>query len=229
MSIPVLYDACVLYGNEVRDLLMRIAISGMVRAHWTDEILDETFGNLIANRPDLSPERLAVTRERMNAAVPGALVGGYETLVEALKLPDPDDRHVLAAAITAGAVVIVTSNLNDFPAETLQPFGIEAKTPDDFVLDQISLDEGSVRDCVHQIARGRTRPPKTYEAVLNALERARPSRFRDGIAGLIRGTPRAPSRHSADKWQHGIRARGARRPRRTGRSARDHADYSQNS
>ena len=109
---------------------------------------------------------------RMNAAVPGALVGGYETLVEALKLPDPDDRHVLAAAITAGAVVIVTSNLNDFPAETLQPFGIEAKTPDDFVLDQISLDEGSVRDCVHQIARGRTRPPKTYEAVLNTLERA---------------------------------------------------------
>jgi hypothetical protein len=127
MSIPVLYDACVLYGNEVRDLLMRIAISGMV---------------------------------------------GYETLVEALKLPDPDDRHVLATAITAGAVVIVTSNLNDFPAETLQPFGIEAKTPDDFVLDQISLDEGSVRDCVHQIARGRTRPPKPYEAVLNALERA---------------------------------------------------------
>jgi hypothetical protein len=70
MSIPVLYDACVLYGNEVRDLLMR---------------------NLIANRPDLSAERLAVTRERMNLAVPGALVGGYETLVEALKLPDPDD------------------------------------------------------------------------------------------------------------------------------------------
>jgi hypothetical protein len=131
MSIPVLYDACVLYGNEVRDLLIRIAISGMVRAHWTDEIL-----------------------------------------AEALKLPDPDDRHVLAAAIAAGAVIIVTSNLDDFPAETLQPFGVEAKTPDDFVLDQISLDEGRVRDCVHQIARGRTRPPKTYEAVLDALERA---------------------------------------------------------
>jgi hypothetical protein len=100
MSIPVLYDANVLYGNEVRDLLIRIAISGMVRAHWTDEILDETFGHLVANRPDLSPERLMVTRERMmNAAVPGALISGYETLVEALKLPDPDDRHVLAAAI----------------------------------------------------------------------------------------------------------------------------------
>jgi PIN domain len=153
VSIPVLYDACVLYGNEVRDLLLRIAISGMVRAHWTDEILDEAFGNLTANRPDLSAERLAVTRERMNLAVPGALVDGYETLVEALKLPDPDDRHVLAAAITAGALVIVTSNIKDFPAETLGPLGIEAKTPDDFVLDQISLDEGNVRDCVHQCGR----------------------------------------------------------------------------
>jgi hypothetical protein len=126
VSVPVVYDACVLYGNEVRDLLIRIAISGMVRAHWTDEILDEAFGDLLANRPDLSPERLTVTRERMNLAVPGAL----------------------------------------------EPFGAEAKTPDDFVLDQISLDEGTVRDCVHQVARGRTRPPKTYEAVLNALERA---------------------------------------------------------
>lgn len=80
MSIPILYDACVLYGNEVRDPLIRIAISGMVRAHWTDEILDETFGNLVANRPDLPPERLMVTRARMNAAVPRALVSGYETL-----------------------------------------------------------------------------------------------------------------------------------------------------
>jgi hypothetical protein len=70
MSIPVLYDARVLYGNEVRDLQIRIAISGMVRAHWTDEILDETFGNLIANRPDLPPERLLVTRERTNSRYP---------------------------------------------------------------------------------------------------------------------------------------------------------------
>jgi hypothetical protein len=172
MSIPVLYDACVLYGNEVRDLLIRIAISGLVRAHWTDEILDEAFCNLGANRPDLSPERLKVTRERMNQAIPGALVSGYEAIMDSLKLPDPDDRHVLAAAIAAGALVIVTSNLTDFPAEALAPFGVEAKTPDDFVLDQISLDEGRVRDCVHQIARGRTRPPKTYEAILDALERA---------------------------------------------------------
>ena len=60
MSIPVLYDACVLYGNEVRDLLIRIAISGMVRAHWTDEILDETFGNLVANRSSGSSNMVAV-------------------------------------------------------------------------------------------------------------------------------------------------------------------------
>jgi predicted nucleic acid-binding protein len=129
MSIPVLYDACVLYGNEVRDLLIRIAISGMVRAHWTDEILDEAFRNLLANRPDLSPDRLTVTRERMNLAIPGALVSGYEPLVEALKLPDPDDRHVLAAAIAAGAAVIVTSNLDDFPADALETVWSRGEDP----------------------------------------------------------------------------------------------------
>lgn len=149
MSMPVLYDACALYGNEVRDLLMR-AISGMVRAHWSDKILDEAFGSLKADRPDLSPERLAITRQRMNDAIPGALVTGYEGLIESLTLPDPGDRHVLAAAIAAGAMVIVTNNLKDFPAKTLEPFGIEAKTPDDFVLDHISLDEGRIRECVHQ-------------------------------------------------------------------------------
>jgi hypothetical protein len=56
-----------------------------VRAHWTDEILDEAFGNLVANRPDLSPERLTVTRERMNTALPGALVSGYEPLAAAAR------------------------------------------------------------------------------------------------------------------------------------------------
>jgi predicted nucleic acid-binding protein len=204
MSIPVLYDACVLYGNEVRDLLIRIAISGMVRAHWTDEILDETFGNLTANRPDLSPERLMVTRERMNAAVPGALVSGYETLVEALKLSDPDDRHVLAAAITAGATVIVTSNLNDFPAETLEQHGIEAKIQMTSCSTRSALMRaGSVTACTRSPAagRGHRRPTKRSSMLSNGPAWSVPRRHRGtepmyaapaGAKGD--GLPRAPNR-----------------------------------
>ncbi|WP_232835403.1 PIN domain-containing protein [Actinocorallia populi] len=92
--------------------------------------------------------------------------------MEGLKLPDADDRHVLAAAIKSGAEFVVTSNLRDFPADVLGRYEIEAKSPDDFVLDQLDLDESTVRDCVHQIANSRTRPPKTFAAILDALERA---------------------------------------------------------
>lgn len=172
MAFVVIYDANVLYGNEVRDLLIRIAQSGLVQAHWTNEILDEVLRNLSTNRPDIPADKLPVLRERMNTAIPGVLVENYENLIEGLKLPDTDDRHVLAAAIKAGAEVIVTSNLKDFPTDVLANYGMEAKGPDDFVLDQLDLDDGIVRDCVHQIANSRTRPPKTFAAILDALERA---------------------------------------------------------
>src|SRR5215472_725688 len=113
MTFAVVYDANVLYPNTLRDLLIRIAQSGMVQAKWTSEILDEMTGALLRNRPDIPPARLGRLRDLMNAAVRDSLVTGYEPLIEGLKLPDPDDRHVLAAAIKAGAQVIVTANLKD--------------------------------------------------------------------------------------------------------------------
>jgi hypothetical protein len=89
-----------------------------------------------------------------------------------LKLPDPDDRHVLAAAIKAGAQTIVTSNLKDFPADALAAWNVEAKSPDDFILDQIDLDDRIVWACVQQIVDSRVNPPETVEDVLDALENA---------------------------------------------------------
>jgi hypothetical protein len=76
---------------------------------------------------------LARTRALTNAAVRDCLVTGYDDVIDSLTLPAADDRHVLAAAIRAGAEVIVTYNLKDFPAETLAKFGIEAQHPDDFL------------------------------------------------------------------------------------------------
>lgn len=110
-SFTVIYDANVLYPNLLRDLLIRVAQAGLVRARWTDEILGEVFRNLTKNRPDLDPERLVRTRTLMNEAIRDVLVTGYEPLVEVLDLPDPDDRHVLAAAIKVGAQTIITNDL----------------------------------------------------------------------------------------------------------------------
>ena len=90
---------------------------------------------LSKNRPDIPPDKLDRLRQLMIRAVRDCLVSGYEPLVEGLKPPDPRDRHVLAAAIKVGAQVIVTNNLKHFPAADLRQWDVEAKSPDDFVLD----------------------------------------------------------------------------------------------
>ena len=75
----------------------------------------------------------------MIEAVPDSLVTGYEPAIDGLELPDPDDRHVLAAALRANAEIIVTANLKDFPQTTLKPYKVIAQHPDDFILDLIDL------------------------------------------------------------------------------------------
>lgn len=110
-------------------------------------------------------------RQLMISAVRDCLVEGYEPLEEAFELSDPDDRHVLAAAVKAGAQIIVTNNLKDFPAEKLAPWNVEAMSPDEFLLDQISLDRDVVYGSVVRIADSRTNPPHSVADVLSQLER----------------------------------------------------------
>lgn len=151
-----LYDACSLYSNIGRDFLIRAALEGTVIARWTERILEEVFDHLTANRPDLDQDKLARTRARMNDAILDVSVTGYDGLADALEIPDPGDRHVLAAAIRCGAQVIVTENIRDFPAHILTPLGIEAKTSDDFLVDQDDLRPGVLHDIAEQIARTRS-------------------------------------------------------------------------
>ena len=171
MAFVVLYDANVLYPSTLRDLLIRIAQAGLVQAKWTEQILDEAFGNLTANRPDLDPQKLNRTRELMNRAVRDCLVTGHEPLIDAVDLPDPGDRHVLAAAIKARAQVIVTNNLKDFPSTALEPWDMEAKSPDHFLLDQIDLSRETVFAAIQRIADSHVRPPASFADVLVRLER----------------------------------------------------------
>lgn len=108
---------------------MHLALTGLFRAKWTAEIHEEWITALLKKRPDLSREKLERTRELMDKHAIDALVTGYEDLIPSLQLPDPNDRHVLAAAIRARADVIVTVNLRDFPSESLAPLAIEAAAP----------------------------------------------------------------------------------------------------
>nr|WP_218126404.1 PIN domain-containing protein [Glycomyces sambucus] len=167
-----MYDANVLYPNSLRDLLIRVAQAGLVQAKWTNRILDEVERAIMRNRPEAPRHKLTRLRELMNSAVRDCLVEGYEPLIEGLKLPDADDRHVLAAAITSRANTIVTFNLKDFPADVLGQWGIEAWSPDEFLVDLIELDAKLVWGCLQRIADSRKNPPETVDDVLMQLERS---------------------------------------------------------
>lgn len=169
MAYTVIYDANVLFPAPLRDLLIRVALTGVVRARWTNEILDECFHNVFAQRPDLSEERLQRTRELMNRAIRDSLVTGYEPLIDSISLPDPDDRHVLAAAVQASAQAIITFNLKDFPNSALEPLGIEAKHPDEFILEMINLAPGAVTSAVMEQARSLRNPPCSLADLLGTL------------------------------------------------------------
>lgn len=132
-------DANVLYPAMLRDVLLSLAHADLYSAKWSVHIRDEWTRNLLKDRPEMG-EKIAAAAQAMEEAIPDCLVNGYEHLIDGLTLPDPDDRHVLAAAITGHADAIVTWNQQDFPANVLDSFGIEVQTPDEFVLNQLMLD-----------------------------------------------------------------------------------------
>lgn len=166
----VLYDACVLYPAPLRDLLMHLAVTDLYRAKWTDAIHDEWTRSVLKDRPDLTLEQLQRTRDLMNSHVRDCLVTDYERLIDAVTLPDPGDRHVLAAAIRAGANLIVTFNLNDFPEKDLKPYGIEAQHPDDFLTFQLDLAPNIVCAAAKRHRESLKSPPKDVDQYLATLE-----------------------------------------------------------
>lgn len=173
------YDACVLYPAPLRDFLMWLALSGRFRARWSSEIHAEWQRNLLARRPDLTAAQVERTAALMDRAVPDALVTGYKPQIASLQLPDPDDRHVLAAAIRCHASVIVTFNGKDFQAGTLAPFGLEAQHPDEFIQNLFDLDPVAVIAAARSQRQQLKNPPMAVDRFLDVL-------LRQGLVGMVR-------------------------------------------
>lgn len=133
-------------------------------------IHDEWIGKLLRDRPDLDPSRIERTRQLMNTTVLDCLVEGFEDLIEALSLPDPNDRHVLAAAIKSNSDAIVTANLKDFPPDVAKRYDLEILHPDEFLYQQFGLDTAA---CLIAAMNCRTRlkkPAKSTDEYLATLE-----------------------------------------------------------
>lgn len=165
-----LLDACVLYPAPLRDLLMYLVVKDVFRARWTDAIHEEWIRSVQANRPDLKREQLERTRKLLNTHARDCLVTGYEGLIDTLSLPDPDDRHVLAAAIHARVATIVTFNLSDFPIAALDKYGIKPQHPDVFVCKLIDAAPDDVLAATRLQRESLKNPPKSVEEYLTTLE-----------------------------------------------------------
>jgi len=165
-SYTVVLDACVLYPAPLRDLLLSLAAAGIFRARWTPIIQDEWVRNVLKNRPDIGAQQLQKTVALMNQAIEDANVENFEYLIDALSLPDPDDRHVLAAAIAGHADAIVTFNLKDFPDARVKPHGIEILHPDDFLIAQYDLAQLSMLKAVKTIRQRLKTPPRSAQELV---------------------------------------------------------------
>lgn len=162
-------DASVLYPAPLRDLLLELAVADLYRAKWSDMVHEEWIAALLRNRPDLTRAQLERTRDLMNAHVRDSLVTDFEPLIKILALPDPDDRHVLAAAIKGHADLIVTANQRDFPPDVLGHWGIEPQHPDEFLTHQFHLSQPLFLQAVKTVRLRLVKPRKSVEEYLDTL------------------------------------------------------------
>ena len=111
----------------------------MYQPLWSDELLQEVNTVLVRNlrrTKEQAERRIQVMRDYF----PEAIVSVLEDLSAALScIPDPKDRHVLAAAIRGGAQAIVTSNVKHFPANCLGQYDVVCQSPDEFLVHQFHL------------------------------------------------------------------------------------------
>lgn len=179
MAYSALLDASVLFPNYLRDTLLRLADAELYRPLWSEAILDEVRRSVLAQRPSVDPARLDRTLRLATQHFDDACLVGWEPLVPSLRLPDPDDRHVLAAAIVGGAQAIVTANLKDFPDDVLGPLHVEAVHPDRFLLDQLDLaPQVTIATSMAQV-EDYQRPPLDLVGLLARLARAGAGEFAD--------------------------------------------------
>ena len=167
-----LLDANVLYSVAISDALMEVAATGIYAAKWSNAIDEECVRNLAKNKNRAEAD-FHTRRDSMHDACPDWEVPeeGWKLIEPCLTLPDVNDRHVLAAAVAGHADSIVTINIKHFPASVLEPLGITALHPDEFLLQQLELEPLVVLPAF-KVMRARLKNPAfTPEKFVDAMER----------------------------------------------------------
>lgn len=168
----VVIDACVLYPTVLSRIVLGVAEAGAFTPLWSARILEEWARAAARNGADAAPE-IALARARF----PNAEVAVSAATEARLHLPDPDDRHVLAAAIDGGAGELLTLNLKDFPTRVLSAEGVVRRDPDAFLLEFFHAGQGDVAGVVARVHRDAERMAGDALPLRGLLKRARLARL----------------------------------------------------
>lgn len=183
-------DTCVLVPSLTRDILLEVASCGVYRPIWSDQILSELSAVVTAMMRERSigeGEAVAYVKRllaAMGQAFPDAAVRTPPELVAAMRSPDPDDRHVIAAAVAGRADVIVTNDKSGFPRELLPPT-LLTQTADVFLTYSLDLHPALVMQAVTNVAArtGRHGPRRTVSELLDLVERRSLAEFAADLRG----------------------------------------------
>lgn len=169
-------DACALFPQSLRDLLLRLSAAELFVPLWSARILEEMRTSLVEER-GIDPAKVERTVQLMRESFEEAEVDAAKIeAIEPAMTNDAKDRHVLAAAVAAGAELIVTANVRHFPPEACAPLGVSVTHPDAFLRDLFDLDSETVYRVVADLTAGlRT---MTFDQFLEALENA-------GVGGFV--------------------------------------------
>lgn len=173
--VTALLDTSVLWLSLQRDFLLSLAVKGLYRPIWSQAVLDELIEAEVEKRikRGAEPDQARVVAQRladqMNWAFDDSCVHGWEPLVGSYRLPDPDDEHLVAAAVVGGAQVIVSDNIKDLPTDKL-PDGLDVVTAAQFAHDTVSVAPAQALAALRQISARYVDPPRTVDNLLSILD-----------------------------------------------------------
>ncbi|WP_258098903.1 PIN domain-containing protein [Marinoscillum pacificum] len=177
-------DTNVIHPLHIRDYLLYLADADLYTPKWSKHIFDE-WGSLMECKGN---DKLQI-QKRINAvrnAFPFAEVVNYEHLIDQFnEIPDPKDRHVVAAAVRINANLIVTWNLKDFPSEYLSKFGLSVANPDDFIADIIDLHNERAVEAFREMVLAKKNPPYTEIEMLQILKQNGLEQSSDYLRAII--------------------------------------------
>lgn len=185
----VLLDACVLVPYPLVSTLLTMAEGDLFEPRWSEQILTEVERTLI-DKLGVDPAKAGHRLAQMRAGFPESSVHGYEDLVPEMTC-HAKDRHVLAAAVAAGADLLVTVNLKDFPESSYRVHGLEVVHPETFLTRLLIHDEDRFLDALHRDAGRRRNPPMTTAQALAQLARHAPTLANTVNVGLQPDRPQA--------------------------------------